>query len=70
MKLKKKGINLIIIGLGLHNEIIGSLSDLCKTTKDGVFIETPNNDDLDIAFEAISEVIYGTNFIVETFSFS
>lgn len=70
IKLKKKGINLIIIGLGLHNEIIGNLSDLCKTTKDGVFIETPNNDDLDIAFEAISEVIYGTNFIVETFSFS
>ena len=69
-KLKKKGINLIIVGLGLGAESVGSLSELCKATKDGVFIETPNNDDLDIAFEAISEIIYGPNFIVETFSFS
>jgi len=69
-KLKQKGINLIIIGLGLGNKTVGNLSELCKATTDGVFIETPNNDDLDIAFEAISEVIYGTNFIVETFSFS
>ena len=69
-KLKQRGINLIIIGLGLSPENVANLSELCKATKDGVFIETPNNDDLDIAFEAISEIIYGPNFIVETFSFS
>lgn len=69
-QLKYKGINLIIVGLGLGNESIPILSELCKATNDGVFIETPNNDDLDIAFEAISDIIYGPNFIVETFSFS
>lgn len=69
-KLKKRGINLIIVGLGLGFETVGILSELCKATKDGVFIETPNNNDLDIAFEAISEIIYGPNFIVETFAFS
>ena len=69
-KIKKNNVNLIIVGMGLPLEFVNPLSELCKTTKDGVFIESPNNDDLDIAFEAISEIIYGPNFIVETFSFS
>lgn len=69
-KIKKINVNLIIVGMGLPLEFVNPLSELCKTTKDGVFIESPNNDDLDIAFEAISQIVYGPNFIVETFSFA
>ena len=53
--------------MGLSKDLTKDLKDLCKTTKDGAFIESPNNDDLDVAFEAISQIIYGQNLIVETF---
>lgn len=66
-ELNKFNINLIIVGMALPKAFASILSDLCKATKDGVFIETPNNDDLDVAFEAISNIVYGQNFIVESF---
>ena len=66
-KLKSSDINLIIVGMGLSKKLAKDLKDLCKYTKDGVFIESPNNDDLDVAFEAISHIIYGQNLIVESF---
>ena len=65
--LKASEINLIIVGMGLSKNLTKILKDLCKSTKDGAFIESPNNDDLDVAFEAISQIIYGENLIVESF---
>ena len=66
-KLKTSDINLIIVGMGLSKNLTKDLKDLCKFTKDGAFIESPNNDDLDVAFEATSQIIYGQNLIVESF---
>ena len=66
-ELNKFNINLIIVGMALPKTYASTLSDFCKATKDGVFIESPNNDDLDVAFEAISNIVYGQNFIVESF---
>ena len=65
--LKSSDINLIIVGMGLSKTLTKELKDLCKSTKDGAFIESPNNDDLDVVFEAISQIIYGENLIVESF---
>lgn len=63
---KASDINLIIVGMGLSASLATDLKDLCKSTKDGVFIESPNNNDLDVAFESISQIIYGQNLIIES----
>ncbi len=64
-KLARSDVNLIIIGLALHASIIPKLSYLCKSTKEGLFIESVNTNSLDMAFQAASDIIYGNEFNVE-----
>ena len=62
-------INLIIVGLALDEKIIPLLRELCLATTEGVFIETPVSNDLDIAFQSITDIIYGTSdLIIESWS--
>lgn len=60
-----EGINLIIVGLGLHIDIIDNLRYLCKLTDEGKFIESPTVKDLEFAFQTISEIIPGPNLYIE-----
>lgn len=55
---------MIIVGLGLDQKIIPLLRELCLATPEGVFIETPTNNDLEIAFQSITDIIYGTSDII------
>lgn len=64
--LKDSDVNLIVVGMGLSKTLVLELKSLCKSTKDGVFIESPNTNDLDVAFAALSKIIYGQNVIIET----
>ncbi len=62
-------MNFIIIGLGLDKNIIPALRELCRATAEGVFIESPQSNDLEIAFQSITDTIYGaSDFIVESFN--
>lgn len=67
-RLKAREVNLIVVGMGLSQKLARELKGLCQATKDGTFVESPNNNDLDVAFEAISQRIFGENVIVESFS--
>ena len=48
--------------------MIPKLKALCASTPEGVFIESPETQDLDVAFQAMSDIIYGQDFINETIS--
>jgi len=67
-KLYRSNINLVIVGLGLHQTVIPKLKALCNATSEGVFIESPETEDLDVAFQAMSDIIYGQDLIIETIS--
>ena len=57
------------MGLALDEKIIPLLRELCLATPEGVFIETPVSNDLDIAFQSITDIIYGTSdIIIESWS--
>lgn len=67
-KLARSDANLVIVGLALHQAVIPKLKRLCSATKDGVFIESPT-EDLDVAFQAMSDIIYGQDLINEMIAF-
>ena len=69
-KLKKGDVNLMIVGLALGEKMIPPLSELCKATSEGVFIESPEIVDIEMAFQAIANMIFGTSpdIIVESFN--
>lgn len=49
--------------------MISILRELCIATPEGVFIETADNSDLEIAFQSITDIIYGTSdLIVESWT--
>ena len=66
-KLKSSIVNLIVIGVGLNKDFSQKMVNLCRMTKQGIFIENPNNLDLDVAFQSITEIKYEQEYIVETF---
>ena len=49
-KLRKNNINLIIIGIALDIQVQKILSTLCRSTYEGIFIESIETTNLDIAF--------------------
>ena len=59
----------MLIGLALHQSVVPPLIDLCKVTPEGIFIESPEIVDIEMAFQAITELIFGVNpdVIIESF---
>lgn len=43
-------ISLIIIGVALPDDCKNDLNELCRMTRNGLFIESVDSEDLDIAF--------------------
>lgn len=52
-------ISLIIIGIGLSEECLEELNELCRMTPNGMFIHSIQSEDLDIAFQSLTNMIYG-----------
>jgi tetratricopeptide (TPR) repeat protein len=68
-RLQRSDVNLVIVGLGLHQAVIQKLTMLCRVSQNGMFIESPEAQDLDVAFQAMSDIIYGHDLISENISF-
>ena len=64
-KLAKSDVNLIIVGLELHELVKSKLSYLCRVTSNGLFIESTSNEDINTAFQVVADVIFGSNLHVE-----
>lgn len=56
-KLAKSKANLIIIGLGLSRDFQSSVSELCATTRKGIYIDCNNLNHLDASFQTLATVI-------------
>ena len=65
----RSDVNLFIVGLGLHQTVIPKLRTLCAMTNEGIFIESPESEDLDTAFQAMTDIIYGQDLINEKVTF-
>jgi len=68
-KLSRSDVNLIILGLALSEYPIGKFSDVCRATKEGIFIDSPSEDKLPEGFNMISSIIYGEGFEFEDMAF-
>jgi len=64
-QLARSDVSLIIIGLALHPAVGPRLRYLCSATRDGVFIESATPESLEVAFQAVSDIIYGQEFVIE-----
>lgn len=64
-RLARSDATLVIIGLALVKGVAPRLSYLCKATENGFFIESANNETLELAFQTVSDVIYGQETIIE-----
>ena len=58
-------VNLIIIGLGLQAALKKKLSYLCRSTTDGLFLDSPTQEDLNVAFQALSNIVFGFETTIE-----
>lgn len=47
---KESGVGLIIVGTALEKMFQDLLTDLCHVSKEGVFIESADSEDLHVAF--------------------
>ncbi|CAK61368.1 unnamed protein product (macronuclear) [Paramecium tetraurelia] len=64
---KRPQISLIVIGIGLSlkPDCLDELYDLCRLSQKGFLIESVYSEDLDIAFQSISNLIFGTSSIYD-----
>ncbi|CAD8116567.1 unnamed protein product [Paramecium sonneborni] len=64
---KRPSISLIVIGIGLSlkPDCLEELYDLCRLSQKGFLIESVYSEDLDIAFQSISNLIFGTSSIYD-----
>jgi hypothetical protein len=62
-KLVKKysEISLIVIGVAINPDCSEELNDLCRLTKEGFFISSVESEDVDIAFQSLANLIYGSS---------
>ncbi|KAL4475021.1 hypothetical protein ABPG74_001717 [Tetrahymena malaccensis] len=70
--LSQSDVNIMIIGCGLDKYATKIFRQYCEKTKNGIFIKTNNKkEEIDIAFQAITNKIYGNsdlNYNVEAFN--
>lgn len=52
-------VSLIVIGIALPIESLTELNELSKMSKEGFFIESIESEDLDIAFQSLTNLIFG-----------
>ena len=58
-------MSLIVIGIGLTAECLNELFDLCRLTRNGFLIQSVFSEDLDVAFQSLSNLIFGNTTIYD-----
>lgn len=58
-------ISLIVIGIGLTAACLDELFDLCRLTRQGFLIQSVQSEDMHVAFQSLSNLIFGTQSIYD-----